>query len=154
MAHLEAISENTFEPVSAELAPSRCPVDRATSAVAASRSRADEFVRTLLRIPDRPTGVSIQSAHAAFQRSMAISALRCTLTYVVFPFLLPLVGFAAGVGPVIGVLIGVTAMGCDVFTIRRFFAVDHRYRWQFSILVIIVVGFLTVLLVEDIAQLV
>ena len=97
--------------------------------------------------------MSVQSAHTAFQRSMAISALRCTLTYVVFPILIPLIGFTAGVGPALGILIGVTAIGCDVFTIRRFFAVDHRWRWQASALVAIVAMFLTVLLVEDIARL-
>jgi hypothetical protein len=166
MARVDGVSGNTLEPVAAELAPSRCPVNHSAPPVvddaaacpftggrASSRSRADQFVRRLLRIPERPAGVSVQSAHTAFQRSMAISATRCTLTYVVFPFLIPLIGFAAGVGPAIGITIGVVAIGCDVFTIRRFFAVDHRWRWQFSIVVLLVVGLLTVLLVEDIAHL-
>lgn len=132
------------------------PVDTIERApeVRAPRSRPDMIVRSLLRIRERPAGVSVDSAHAAFQRSMAISALRCTLTYVVFPFLVPVVGFTAGVGPAIGIIIGVIAIACDVFTVRRFFAVDHRWRWQFSTLIVMVVVLLSVLLVEDIAQLV
>lgn len=140
-----------------ELAPSRCPVAHGASVTgvpaAPTRSRPDQVVRAVLRIHERPPGVSERDAHSAFQRSMAISALRCTLTYLVFPILVPLIGFGVGVGPAIGILIGVTAMGCDVFTIRRFFAVDHRWRWQFAGLITVVVAFLAVLLVEDIAQL-
>ena len=84
---------------------------------------------------------------------MLISAMRCTLTYVLVPFMLPAIGIATGVGPVLGIVIGVAAMTCDVFAIRRFFAVDHRWRWQFSAIVLVVVGFLSILLVQDIGHL-
>jgi hypothetical protein len=128
-----------------------CPFPHTTRQV--ERSRADLFVRRLLRIRERPAGVSAASAYTAFQRSMLISAIRCTLTYVVFPFVMPAVGFATGVGPVLGILIGVVAMTCDVFTIRRFFAVDHRWRWHFSAVALSVIGLLSVLLVQDIVHL-
>lgn len=85
---------------------------------------------------------------------MLISAIRCTLTYVVFPFVVPAVGFATGVGPVVGIVIGVVAMTCDVFTIRRFFAVDHKWRWHFSAVALSVIGLLSVLLVQDVIHLV
>jgi hypothetical protein len=118
------------------------------------RSRADLFVRRVLRIYDRPPGVSEASAYSTFQRSMLISAIRCTLTYVIFPFVLPAAGFATGVGPVVGIIIGVVAITCDVFTIRRFFSVDHRWRWQFSAIAGSVICLLLVLLVQDIVHLV
>ncbi|MBI5090541.1 MAG: hypothetical protein HZB15_17235 [Actinobacteria bacterium] len=118
-----------------------------------NRSRADMFVRRILRIRERPPGVTVASAYSAFQRSMLISAVRCTLTYVVFPFVVPAVGFATGVGPVVGIVIGVVAMTCDVFTIRRFFAVDHKWRWHFSAVALSVIGLLSVLLVQDIIHL-
>lgn len=59
-------------------------------------------MRRILRIRERPAGVTAASAYSAFQKSMLISAVRCTLTYVVFPFVLPAVGFATGVGPWLG----------------------------------------------------
>jgi hypothetical protein len=118
------------------------------------RSRADEVVRRLLRIRDRPPNVSEASAYSTFQRSMFISAIRCTLTYVVFPFVLPAAGFATGVGPVLGIIIGVVAITCDVYTIRRFFMVDHRWRWHFSAIAGAVICLLLVLLVQDIVHLV
>lgn len=118
------------------------------------RSRADLFMRRLLRIRERPAGVTDASAYATFQRSMAISAIRCTLTYVIFPFVLPAAGFATGVGPALGLAIGIVAITCDVFTIRRFFSVDHRWRWQFSAVAGSVICLLLVLLVQDIVHLV
>ena len=130
-----------------------CPFPHGAAAMPVNRSRADVVVRRVLRIHDRPVGVTAASAYTAFQRSMLISAIRCTLTYVVFPFVVPAVGFATGVGPVIGIVIGVVAMTCDVFTIRRFFSVDHRWRWHFSIVAMAVIGLLSVLLVQDIVHL-
>ncbi len=140
---------------------SRCPIDHTAMAAACpagfsgnrppvQRSRADVFMRRLLHINERPAGVTTASAYSAFQKSMLISALRCTLTYVILPFVVPAVGFAKGVGPVIGITIGVVAMVCDVFAIRRFFAVDHRWRWHFTAVVLCVMTLLTVLLVQDV----
>lgn len=130
-----------------------CPFPTSSTGSAATRSRADMVVRRVLRIRERPAGASAASAYTAFQRSMLISAIRCTLTYVVFPFVVPAVGFATGVGPVLGIVIGVVAMTCDVFTIRRFFAVDHKWRWHFSAIALSVIGLLSVLLVQDIVHL-
>jgi hypothetical protein len=44
-------------------------------------------------------------------------------------------------------------MVCDVFSIRRFFAVDHRWRWHFTIVALSVISLLWVLLIRDIAHL-
>ena len=117
------------------------------------RSKADLVVRRLLRIPERPAPVSEAAANSAFQKSMMISGLRCTLTYVIFPIVMPLIGIARGVDAVLGVVIGSFAIVCDVFTIRRFFAADHRYRWWFSGIALGIVGLLFVLLAEDIIAL-
>lgn len=144
-------------PVAHTVAPttSGCPIDHAAMARrAVNRTKGDLIVRRVLRIRERPAGVTAASAYSAFQRSMLISAVRCTLTYVVFPFVVPAVGFATGVGPVLGIMIGLIAMTCDVFTIRRFFAVDHKWRWHFSAVALSVIGLLSVLLVQDIIHLV
>lgn len=113
------------------------------------RSRADEVVRKVLRIEERPAHITEAAANSAFQKSMLISATRCTLTYVIFPFVLPLIGIAKGVGPIIGLFIGCVAIVCDVFSIRRFFAADHKYRWYFSTIAVCIIGLLFVLLVQD-----
>lgn len=140
----------------------RCPIDHTAVAPGcpvrhvdpSQRSAADRFMRRLLRVPENPEGYTTAAAYSAFQRSMAISATRCLLTYVVFPFVLPAVGFATGVGPILGIVIGVIALTCDVFAVRRFFAVDHRWRWHFAAVAGCIMSLLMVLLVQDIVHLV
>jgi hypothetical protein len=61
-------------------------------------------------------------------------------------------GFAAGVGPVIGIPIGVAAIVCNVLTIRRFWAADHRWRWAYTALSLTVISLLVVLMVNDLAS--
>lgn len=164
-------------PATDAVAPSRCPVDHRAMAAAAAqadtasadpavcpfphtatertvhRTKADMVVRRVLRIKERPPGVSQAAAYSAFQKSMLISGTRCTLTYVVFPFVLPLLALSPRVGGFIGVLIGSVALVSDVFTIRRFFAVDHKYRWYFSAVALSVICLMIVLLVDDLSTL-
>jgi hypothetical protein len=128
-----------------------CPIT-ATAGVAGERSRADLIARRLLRVPDLAAPVSAARAQSTFQKSMLISATRCTLTYVVFPFVAPAIGFATGVGPWVGLLIGTVAIVCDVFTVRRFFAADHKWRWPFTAVAGSVIVLLAVLLVQDISH--
>jgi hypothetical protein len=129
-----------------------CPVLHGPNGV--QRSKADLVMRRLLRIQERPAGESQATAYSAFQRSMLISATRCTLTYVVFPFLLPFLHILRGGAPVIGVVIGSVAMVADVFTVRRFFAIDHKWRWRFTAIVFGIMCLLAVLLVQDIIAIV
>jgi hypothetical protein len=148
---MDAVNDLAVAAPSGEPVGGGCPV--AHHAPPPVRSRGDLIVRKILRIRDRPAGTG-GSVYGTFQRSMMISALRCTLTYLVFPFVLPAVGIATNVGPALGITIGVVAMTCDVFTIRRFFAADHRWRWHFSAIASIVIVLLTVLLVQDVVHLV
>jgi hypothetical protein len=130
-----------------------CPIDHTAGQGPKQRSRADEIARAVLRVKDRPAHIGEAQANSTFQKSMLISATRCTLTYVVFPFVLPAVGIAARVGPLLGLVIGCFAIVCDVFTVRRFFQVDHRWRWRFSAVAVCVIGLLSVLLVQDLVHL-
>lgn len=114
------------------------------------RTPADMFMRRLLRIPNTPTGLSNARVLRTFQKSMMVSAVRCTLTYIIFPFVLPGIGFLKGVGPAVGIVIGSFALVCDTFTIRRFFVADHKWRWQFSAIAVTVMGLLLVLLAQDV----
>ena len=87
-----------------------------------------------------------------FSRSVLISGVRCTLAYVVFPWLLPLVGLSDSTGPVIGLVIGVIAIGFNIASIRRFHASDHRWKWPITALNVTMITLLVVLAVEDIAS--
>ena len=90
----------------------------------------------------------------AFRWSMIVSAVRCTLAYVVIPFITPLVGFAPGVGPAIGLVIGPVAIAANVWSLRRFWKTGHRWRRQMTVVHVGVIALLVVLLGSDIAQLI
>jgi hypothetical protein len=130
-------------------APAVAPgIDTTTSAT--STTSADRFMRRLLRLPEGRTATAAE-ARSAFQKSLFISASRCLLMYIVFPFVLPVVGIARGVGPYIGVAIGLLAMVSIVYSIRRFWRADHSKRWHYTVFGTIIIGFLIYLTVEDLS---
>lgn len=89
----------------------------------------------------------------AFSKSMLVSAARCLLTYIVLPFVAPLVGAAKGVGPVIGITLGVVAIVFNVLSIRRFWAANHKWRWAYTAIGLSVIALLLVLIAGDVAEL-
>jgi len=92
-------------------------------------------------------------ASRAFSTSVLVSGIRCTLAYVVFPWLLPALGIAGGVGPALGLVIGPVAIGFNIASIRRFHASGHRWRWWISALNGAVIALLLVLFVLDVRDL-
>ena len=110
-------------------------------------------MKRVLCIPDGPAAIREDSVHRIFNVSILISALRCLLSYVVFPVVSPLVGAASGVGPAIGLPIAVVALVFDVIGIRRFWLAGHRWRWPMTLLYLTVMGLVTALLVGDVIAL-
>ena len=88
-----------------------------------------------------------------FSASMVVSGVRCLLAYVVFPWLLPLLGVTAGVGPGVGLAIGVVAIGFNLGSIVRFWRADHRLKWLVIPINLAVIALLVVLVGFDIADL-
>lgn len=85
--------------------------------------------------------------------SMVVSGIRCVLAYVIFPWVLPAAGRAGNVGPAIGLVVGLVAIGFNVASIRRFQRSGHRWRWHITALNGAVIALLVVLVVRDIADL-
>ena len=88
-----------------------------------------------------------------FSISMLVSGIRCVLAYVILPFVTPFLGLAPGIGPGLGIIVGGFAIGANLFSIRRFWALRHPWRKPITILHILVIGFLLVLVTIDVAQL-
>jgi hypothetical protein len=89
----------------------------------------------------------------AFSTSMVVSGIRCLLAYIVFPWVLPLLGVAGNVGPAVGLAVGVVAIGFNIASIRRFMRTGHRYRYWIATINVVVIGMLLVLIVRDVADL-
>ena len=115
--------------------------------------RADRVMRRLLRLPVDGPAASPDAARRAFQTSIMVATVRCLLMYIVFPFVLPAIGIAGGVGPVIGLAISVVAITAIIMSIRRFWRADHSKRWHYTVLGSVVIAFLVGLVIVDVAEL-
>ncbi len=111
-------------------------------------------MRHLLRVPDDKAPIDESETHRIFSASIFLSATRCLLSYIVLPVVLPAIGLARGVGPIIGIPIGVLALTFDYLGIRRFWLADHRQRWAFTALYAVVGTMVLILLIVDIVDLV
>jgi hypothetical protein len=125
----------------------------ATPVALAERSPLDRRMRQVLRLPADAPRASAHEAQKAFQTSLLVATVRCLLMYIVFPFVLPALGVASGVGPAIGLPISLVAIACIVMSMRRFWRADHSKRWHYSALGIVVIGFLAYLVVRDVVSL-
>lgn len=99
------------------------------------RSAADKAMMRLLRLPVDAPPTSVFGAEDAFGKSIAISAIRCTFTYILLPLLAPVVSLTGSVAaPSIGIALGIVSMVSITFSMRRFFASNHKWRWGYSII--------------------
>jgi hypothetical protein len=132
-------------------------VDQTVTAAPATtlgRSKVDQTVRQLLRVPDESATLPESSTHRIFGASILLSATRCLLSYIVLPILLPFLGLAKGVGPIISIPVGVLALTFDYLGIRRFWLADHHQKWLFTALYAVVGAMVFTLLVIDIVDLI
>jgi hypothetical protein len=111
-------------------------------------------LRRLLRAPSGPPTATDDEAHRLFSASIAISALRCLLTYIVLPVLVPLIGQATGNRPAIGIPLSVIALIFDVRAVRRFWLAEHPWRWKITALYAGVMVMIAALLIDDLIRVV
>ncbi|HET9444200.1 MAG TPA: hypothetical protein VFO65_12800 [Acidimicrobiales bacterium] len=112
---------------------------------------ADAFMRRLLRVP---SGAGGRQAENVFGASILVSTVRCLLTYVVLPVLKPVVDLSGGVGPALGLLLGLVSSVAIVVSMRRFWAAGHRWRWGYTAVGGGILVLLIVQAVGDVARLV
>jgi hypothetical protein len=123
----------------------------------AARARLDLWVSRLLRVPEITTSPERSAeAQRAFSFAMVLSGLRCILSYLVFPVLLPALGLGitASVGAVIGIPVGALALIFDIRGIRRFWVANYRYKWQMTAIYLAVIGLVSYLVIQDIVRLI
>jgi hypothetical protein len=93
-----------------------------------------------------------EQAEKAFSNSVMLSAVRCLLTYIVLPWLLPAFGVAKGWGPVLGLVVSPIAIVFNVLSIRRFHRSGHKYRWPISAVNALIIVLLVVLVIRDLVD--
>jgi hypothetical protein len=93
--------------------------------------------------------VSAVGAQRAFSTAILISGIRCVFAYILLPFVAPFLNLAPGVGPWLGVGIGVVAIVANGFSIRRFSRSRHRLRKPVIAINIAVIAFMLFLMGID-----
>ncbi|MGV3759340.1 MAG: hypothetical protein ACO1PW_07315 [Actinomycetota bacterium] len=136
-----------------DLAAVPAPVAEARPVAEERCSTPDLCMRRLLGLPAGGRTATETSARKLAETSLLVSTVRCLLTYIVLPFVLPIIHVGAGVTPVIGVVLGSVAIVANVASVRRFWAADHRYRWHYTVLASLIVAMLVWLIVHDVLDL-
>ncbi|MDQ2825442.1 MAG: hypothetical protein M3Y04_00495 [Actinomycetota bacterium] len=135
--------------------PAPAQADEAAGRPATRETRppgaADAFVRRILRVP--ANGDPGRNAEKVFGRSVLLSALRCTLTYVILPLLKPVIDLSGGVGPVLGLIVGTVSAVAIVASMRRFWRAGHRFRWYYTVIGGAILVMLVVSAITDIISL-
>lgn len=96
-----------------------------------SDASADRAMRRLLQVDGLDRGASA-GAHRAFRTSVLVSAVRCLITYLAIPVLVPLLSLSGWVAAPIGIVLCIIAVVNGVVSVRRFWVADHPRRWMYT----------------------
>src|SRR5690606_35652757 len=96
---------------------------------------------------------SSSGALCAFCFSVMISAVRCLITYVLVPILVPILSLSGWVAAPVGMALCVLAVVNGVVSVRRFWRSDHPKRWMYTAFIGVVFVILAIALVSDLSRL-
>ncbi len=108
-----------------------------------------EVPPTVVETPAASSAEKAPSGHKPLQASLIISALRCTIVYIVLPFVFPIIGASRVTTTSISFLACGVAIVSAAISIRRFWRSEHRMRWVYTIAAIAVITFSVVSLIVD-----
>jgi hypothetical protein len=89
-------------------------------------------------------------AQRALTFGLLLSAFRCTIQYVLLPFVLPWIGITGALPPWLTLAIGALAVFAIVRNVRTLWRLRHARRWSYLFLAVAVVAALVVFAVVDV----
>lgn len=95
-----------------------------------------------------------QSAENAFGFSLFMSGVRCIIKYAILPFVLPIVGITGAFGAVISIAINLLAIGALIYSVRRFWQIDYKYKRQYLFVAVVTFVVLVAFTYFDVMELV
>jgi hypothetical protein len=131
----------------------RLPLAEPTAKPAYRSDRgADRFMRRVFGVHgiDRRSG---SGAHRAFRISVVASGVRCLITYLLIPVLVPILSLGGWVVAPIGLALCVLAVVNGIVSVRRFWRADHPHRWMYTAFMAVVFVILAIALVSDLTRL-
>ncbi len=92
-------------------------------------------------------------AQRALTFALLLSALRCTVQYIVLPFVLPWIGVAASVPSWLTLALGALAIVFLVRNVRRLWKMRHARRWSYLLVAGVVAASLLLFMFVDLRTL-
>jgi hypothetical protein len=117
-----------------------------------SDGAADRAMRGMLGV-DATAPRKAEGAHRAFRASVAVSGVRCLITYLLVPVLVPMASLAGWVAAPIGIALCVYAVINGIVSLKRFWSADHPHRWLYTFFMAVVFVILTAALISDFSRL-
>ncbi|KIP52912.1 hypothetical protein SD72_06145 [Leucobacter komagatae] len=112
-------------------------------------------MRRLLRVEGaKKTPFINRDAHRNFRVAIIVSGVRCIITYLLIPILVPIVGFAGVVAAPLGIALCLVAGVNGVVSVRRFWISDYRGKWMYTWFILFVFLVLAISIVADVARIV
>lgn len=118
------------------------------------QSRAENLVYRLLMLD--PPAEKVEStlddaapAERAFGFSLIFSGVRCVLQYVILPFVLPVIGVTIEAAVPLVLAINIVAVFFILYSVRRFWEINYKYKWQYLPLAFVALIILGVFIALD-----
>lgn len=118
-----------------------------------SDSRLDRMMRAILRV-ELVEKHDDSDAQRAFQTSLVISGVRCIITYLLVPIVIPAVSVAGILVAPLSIALCVFAAISGTISLRRFWRSNHRGRWMYTGFMFFVYLVLAFAVVTDILKLI
>ncbi len=90
-----------------------------------------------------------QHAERTFGASILFSGIRCVLQYAILPFVLPIIGIAAETATPVMLAINVLAIVSIFLSLRRFWQIGYKYRWQYLVVALAALAVLIAFIALD-----
>lgn len=141
-------------PAHPEATADTAPAPAASVAPAPHYTAADRFMRALLRIDGAPDKRAAASAHRAFRWALVISGIRCLITYLAVPILIPVLALSGQIAGPISIALCLFAIVNGVISVRRFWTSHHSKRWMYTAFMGAVMVVLVLAIIIDIRKMV
>jgi hypothetical protein len=95
----------------------------------------------------KPSPADVKRTDRLMGGSLLFVAIRCTLQYVLLPFVLPFMGLNNSISNGLSVIIDVIALGLIAYNIKRLW--NTSWRWRYLALSVVMVAIIAVFLYND-----
>lgn len=103
--------------------------------------------------PVSPEEQSATGAKRALTFGLAFSAVRCTLMYIILPFVLPLIGITGVFATRADIVINLLAMGALGYSVQRFWRINYKHKVAYSAVAVVTFCILAIFILLDLQKL-